>query len=300
MKTKNIPVIFLLLCAFILTGCELAVTNLTPSKVPENPSGIYTISMSARIRDGSVVDSSIVPQIVINGRTEYMHINPNNPRMYDFDYSMPYGQNEVAYYYVIDYQTIIHNDIHDRQLTSDLYTLGIVNRYIQTLESDRAPAGSVITVLGRGFSPKDTIYLGTTPADTDFISSNTLAFTVPLLPSGVSYPVYVKNHTDAVLYGEEFHIDDSVISTNMQQIELKTGEKTELILKIDQAAPAGGLTISITTDIPKSIIMDQAFISEGQNVVSITIEGGEPAQGHLFIEADGFADTILPLYIQGS
>lgn len=300
MKTKNIPIFLLLLSAFILAGCDLAVTNLTPSKVPENPSGIYTVSMSARIRDGSVIESTVAPQVVINGRTEYMHTNPNNPRIYDYDYSMPYGQNEVAYYYVIDYQTVVHNEIRERQLTSDLYTLGIVNRYVQTLESDRAPAGATITVLGRGFTPQDTIYLGTTPADTEFISSNTLAFTVPLLPSGNSYPIYVKNNTESMLYGEEFRIDDSVISTNLQQIHLKTGETTQLILKVDQPAPAGGLVISITTDIPKSVIMDQARVQEGQKVVSLTIEGGAPGEGYLFIEADGFSETVLPLYVRES
>lgn len=54
--------------ALLLSGCA-GLTNLTPEKIPENSSGLYTLSMSAHINDGSIVPGSIEPFIVIDENT---------------------------------------------------------------------------------------------------------------------------------------------------------------------------------------------------------------------------------------
>jgi hypothetical protein len=53
----------------------------------------------------------------------------------------------------------------------------------------------------------------------------------------------------------------------------------------------------VTTDIPASIIMPEVIIPGGQRSTSVTIEGGEPAQGNIFVEVQGYSEVILPVTI---
>ena len=62
---KKISVIIASLSLLIMSGCA-GLTNLTPEKVPENASRLYTLSMSAHINDGTIVPDSIEPFVVID------------------------------------------------------------------------------------------------------------------------------------------------------------------------------------------------------------------------------------------
>ena len=91
--------------ALVFTGCS-SLTNLTPDRVPENSSGVYTLTMSAYINDGSVVKDSIKPYIVIDGDTIPMTAvkDMKADRIYEYDYTLPKGRKNAKYYFLLKYQ----------------------------------------------------------------------------------------------------------------------------------------------------------------------------------------------------
>ena len=54
----------------------------------------------------------------------------------------------------------------------------------------------------------------------------------------------------------------------------------------------------LTTDIPNSIIMPEVLIPEGARTVSATIEGDKVGSGHLYINAKGLPELVIPVTIQ--
>ena len=62
-------------------------------------------------------------------------------------------------------------------------------------------------------------------------------------------------------------------------------------------APAGGLLLDITTDIPESVIMPEAVVPPGQNSLSITVEGGKPGSGSLFLKGYGSGEVSVPVTV---
>ena len=64
-KAKNIISFCASIAVLFFTGCS-GLTNLTPERVPENSSRVYTLTMSAYINDGAVIKDTIKPYIVID------------------------------------------------------------------------------------------------------------------------------------------------------------------------------------------------------------------------------------------
>lgn len=150
-KAKKIISVIALVAGIALSGCS-SLTNLTPERVPENPSRTYTLSMSAYINDGAVVKGSIKPYIVIDEQeipmTEVRNVEGD--RLYEYDYVMPKGRTEAKYYFVIRYQVnnTVNDTSRDREITSrTVYTLDPVSRYIVSMQNERRPVGSVVPVL---------------------------------------------------------------------------------------------------------------------------------------------------------
>ena len=79
-----------------LGGCATTLTNLTPLNIPENPSGIYTFSVSAKIRQTNADRETIKTTIVINGEEHKMELSDIGSDIYDFDYKMPRDLNEYV------------------------------------------------------------------------------------------------------------------------------------------------------------------------------------------------------------
>ena len=280
----------------LLTGCGLACNNLTPAKSPQNASGIYTMRMSTNLSDGSIIATSVEPMIVVDGQTHPMQSDPLNRDTYFYDYKMPANQNQAAYYYVVNYKADFHGTIRTRQIVSDLHTLKIVNRYVHTLECDRGLVGSKIMIIGRGFNPNDQVKVGEVDAPTHFVSSTALRFTVPHVVPNQVYPVSI--HTDGeALHVGLFRVDPSMFHTNLGHIQLVKGEEVMLTIRIDFDAPAEGLPLHITTDIPDSIVMEEVTIPAGERSVSVVIEAAQEGQGTLYIEGLGFAEKALPVLI---
>jgi len=281
---------------FLLTGCGITVENLTPTRVPQNPSGIYTITMQADVTGGAVRKDSLQGNIVIDGETLPMERNPVDPKLFDFDYVMPEDQAEAAYYFILNYNVLGGSKEEPKQVISDLYNFQLVNKYVIQLQVDRAPVGRPVTVLGRRFFRSDKIVIGGVEAETRFKSDNEIEFLVPPLPAGQSYFVQLQTDGRMVPIGN-FMIDLSLLKVAPRSLSLAPGETAVLVFSVDFDAPSGGLAVRVTTDIPSSIIMPEVIIPAGSRSVSVTLEGAAPGEGALFADVPGMKEVTIPISV---
>ena len=166
------------------------------------------------------------------------------------------------------------------------------------LQVDRAPVGRPVTVLGRRFFRSDRIVIGDVAAETRFKSANELEFLVPPLPAGESYFVQLETDGRMVPIGN-FMVDLSLLKVAPKSLELAVGESMVLVFSVDFEAPAGGLAVRVTTDIPSSIIMPEVIIPAGSRSVSVAVEGARPGQGALFADVPGMKEVTIPAYGRG-
>jgi len=204
---------------FFLSGCGVTIENLTPAKVPQNPSGIYTITMRTDAGGVTIKDDTVQASIVIDGETLPMTRNPIDPTLFDFDYVMPDDQAEAAFYYILNYAVLGGSEENPRTKFSELHSFQLINKYVLQMQVDRAPVGRPVAVLGRRFFRSDKIIIGDIEAETRFKSDNEIEFVVPPLPAGQSY--FVQLSTDGVLVPiGNFMIDLSLLKVAPRSLEL--------------------------------------------------------------------------------
>jgi len=170
----------------------------------------------------------------------------------------------------------------------------------------------LVGINGRGFNPNDIVYFDETPVRTVFESARSIGFYVPSLDANRNYRVAIGSSGSQTPVGT-FRIDGPVgneststgfsapnagalvVSPNV--ITLKKGEKTSLTFTSPVNATAGGLLIDVTTDIPESVIMPEVIIPQGSNTATVTIEGGRPGTGSLFIKGPGVKELNVPITV---
>jgi len=282
-----------------LTSCnQPSFINLTSGNLSQNPSGIYTLQTELEIQDRQVKQDTIEVFAVVGGETFPMVKDPVNPFLWSCDYKLPQGFDEATYYYLAKYS--IHGTTSGsspKEVKSDLQVFRLENRYVGNLASYRGPVGVEIAVQGRGMTKYDSITLGGSKATTRFLSENELRFTVPALPSGIDYPVQLIGGPHGALDIGNFRVDESVLGVVPSSLEIKSGDSATLLFKIDFEAPEAGLTIDVKTNIPSSVIMPEATISQGNKTVNIPIRGGEPGEGKLVVTAPGYQPVEVPLRV---
>lgn len=288
--------LFLLVLAALLSGCATSIQNLTSTRIPENPSNIYTISMTVENRDGAVVRDSFRPKIVIDGESYPMEPSDMDPMTFNFDYQMPRGRSQAAYYFIVEYDVQRTGVPRTRTMVSDLYNLQLINRYIVRLQSDRAPIGQRVSLLGRGFFESDQVLIGGLEAQTRFRSGNELEFVVPPLQANRSYPVEVRSGRGILPVGM-FRIDESTLEVNRDAVQLGVGDSDIMVFQIDFEAPVGGVLVDVTTNIPRSIIMPEVIIREGETQTSVRIEGARPGRGFLYANVPGTRELLIPIEV---
>ena len=161
------------------------------------------------------------------------------------------------------------------------------NRYVGNLASYRGPVGAEIAVQGRGLTKYDVIKVGEQDATTRYLSENELRFVVPALPSGLDYPIKLSGGAHGALDIGNFRIDESRLGVSPIPLRYKPVILQPCFLKLITKHPAGGLAIDVKTNIPNSVIMPEAIISEGDMTVNIPVKGGEVGEGKLVISALG-------------
>lgn len=299
---KKFALTAIALASLFFAACS-SITNITPDTVPENPSRTYTLSMSAYINDGSIIQKSIDPIVVIDGTPRKMKAvsELEGKRFYEYEYTMPTDRQEAKYYFTLKYKSDMgSNGIVEKQIFSrDVYKLQPATRYVMSLQYDRGPVGAVIPVLGRGFDKLDKVYIGGVLADTKCISRTTLNFTVPSLQAGQSYDVEVRNNVTSIWVGQ-FRIDSGNLLVSPAQINIESGESLNMVFDLGFKAPEGGFEIDVKTNIPSSIVMPEVVVPTGKSSVVVPVKFTVPAKGALYINAKGFNEKIVPISVNES
>ena len=302
MKIKAIRnSLFLIGLLFLLGGCNTVFQDFTPEQIPENPSGIYTFSFSAEIPQGNRIAGTERAEITINNQTFPMVRSSSDDLTFTYDYKMPPGIKEARYYYTIywDYsaaQGVKTAARYSTQEEEKVYHARLINRYPIQLVNDRGPAGSLIPIVGSGFSSQDVVVVGGVEAATTIHSPNSLEFTVPALAAGKAYRIVVRTGGGDLPAGN-FRIDEASMSVQPEFLELAAGETDFLIIETGNPAPLGGLYIDAQTDIPDSVIMPEIIIPEGARSVNVNITGGQPGNGILMLTVPGFAPVEIPVSV---
>lgn len=287
-----------------MTGACSNITNLTPEKVPENPSGIYTLSMSASVGDGNVVKGSIAPFLVVDGGMIPMKeaSKKDGVSVYECEYTLPKGRESATYYYVVKYLTSNASTgaQYPKQFQSDVvYTLKPVSQYVANMAFERAPIGSVVPVLGRGFNSQDKVKFGPVYADIRNITRNSINFIVPPLPANKTYDVEIETSAGKSWIGQ-FKIDPSEISISPEKLNMQSGDVVNVVFYIGFRAPEGGYKIDVKTNVPSSVVMPEVVVKEGEDRVIVPIKAASIGEGFLFANATGFTETIIPVKVSAS
>jgi hypothetical protein len=285
------------LSLLFLAGCQgIVLSNLTPATLPENPSQIYTITLRVTTKTYTIVPNTLAPQIVIDGQIYPMKRSAMGENLFEFDYQLPAGREEIAYYFLVKYEIDANGSRTPGETFSEVTHARIVHRYVLSLEVNRGPVGARISVLGRGFTPQDVIYVNDQPARTVFESPNALSFFVPALPGGQNYKVMVGSASGNSPVGT-FRIDSSALSVSPSSLTLRSGESQSITFTTPNAAPPGGLLLDLTTDVPESVIMPEVIVPQGQTSVTVTVQGGKPGSGSLFLKGYGAGEVTVPVTV---
>ncbi|MEC9227843.1 MAG: IPT/TIG domain-containing protein [Verrucomicrobiota bacterium] len=289
---------FILVLLLGLSGCNTQIENMTPTRVPANPSGIYTLSAYAKLSNQSVMRESMSASIVIDGETHQMSQSEVGEAYFDYDYTMPENRDSARFYYVLDYKFINKDKvIKDATVQSSIEQMKLIDRYSISLDTSRAPIGTSLAVLGRGFSRRDKVYVGGVEANTRFISSNTLQYIVPNVTPAMSHLVEVRGvSTESA---GTLKVDPALpLRVIPDSLTLQKGQRQALAFAMDNPAPMGGLYINVTTDIPSSVIMPEVIIPETARTVNIAVQAGEPGAGSLYIQGPGMNEIVIPITVE--
>lgn len=286
------------LALLLVTGCSnIGITNLTPGVLPENPSQIYTISTRAKPKAVNVVPGSVVVRIIIDGQSFEMRKSNLGKDIYEFDYQLPAGRTELAYYFLVNYKFENKGIVSAREDFTDVIRTKVVGRYVLSLETVRGPVGARVSVLGRGFTAQDTVTFDGVPARTVYDSPNALSFFVPAVETGRNYKVEIAGANDTSAVGT-FRVDPATLSVSASELSLKRGEVSPLTFTLAAPAPTGGLLLDVTTDAPDSVIMPEVVVPAGQTAITVNVTGGQPGSGNLFLKGFGETEITIPFSVR--
>jgi len=287
-----------LLGLVLLTGCDMTLTRITPDSLPENPSQLYTITLRATPKAASIIKDSVTSFLVIDGQSHKMNKSPMGEDLYEFDYQLPNGRDEMAYYFLVQYQYETSVRPRSQEMYTEIYHTKIARRYVLSLEVNRGPVGARVNVLGRGFAAQDTVYLDNQPTRTVFESPNSISFFIPAVPANRNYKVMLGGLSGNSFVGT-LRVDPSNVQVFPTSLTLHSGEVQNLTFSLPYAATAGGLLLDVTTDVPESVIMPEVVVPAGQSSVSVPVQGGKKGSGNLSLKGYGPSGEILvPIAVQ--
>lgn len=295
MKSYALPFFFCGLLFF--AGCTQRIVNLTPERLPQNPSGIYTISAATDFENESVVPGTLKMDIVIDGQRHEMEPSAVGEGMWDFTYRIPENRDAAAFYFIAYYDSFIRDSIVAKNEQTDLFRVNLANRYVITMESERGPVGARIPVVGRGFTEFDTILVGGLEAETAYGTPNAICFIVPALEADKGYQVEIDGASGRLPIGV-FRVDAARMQVSPTTLRIPAGQRGVFVVGIPSSAPRGGLPVTALTDIPESLVMPEIIIPHGSRTVSVPFEGRTPIRGELHLKAPGFNDVRVPVIIE--
>jgi len=282
---------------FLLAGCGVSITNLTPNVIPENPSQIYTISARVNPQVPNLAPGSLKVRIFIDGQSFPMTKSALGDNIYTFDYQLPAGRDEIAYYFLVNYKFQSNGVTSEREQYSDIVHAKIVGRYVLSLEANRGPVGARVSILGRGFTAQDTVTFDGTPVRTVFESPNSISFFVPAVESGRNYKVELSGASGTSPVGT-FRVDPTSLTVSPTELSLTHGQAQALTFTLPSPAPTGGLLLDVTTDVPESVIMPEVVVPEGSASVTVNVTGGKAGSGSLVLKGYGDGEITIPVTVK--
>jgi len=305
MKTRHLFQAACLFAAIAFSGCQSFVQNLTPARIEANASDIYTFRIKVDENMRNVIPNTMRVDIVVNGETHAMRRDLTIGKfVWVYEYQVPSNVSNIPFYAVLHYKSSgnagpVDEVLYSTDLTpgNKLYSSSIVNRYVAQISSSRGPVGATIGVLGQGFTEFDKVVIGDVEAPTLFVSHNQLNFTIPPMAAGQTYDIKVRTG-DGDLNAGNLRIDSATIGIQPTSLSLRNGESLPITFYVDSAAPVGGLIISVTTNVPNSIIMPEVVIPAGQRSVSVPVDGAAPGSGFIWVKADGYQEVRVPVSVE--
>ena len=282
----------------LLAGCNLTITNLTSDVLRENPSQLYTITARVTPTSRSVDRSSLQVSVVIDSQDQPMKKSTEANDVYEYDYPLSRDRDSASYYILVRYRFNSEGPTKTNEMYSEVYRFTVARRYALPLVASRGPVGARVAIAGRGFTPQDVVYLEATAARTVFESPNSLSFFVPPVEPNRNYNVAIGGGGTTLSVGT-FHADVTGASVTPPSLTLRTGESQTVTFTIPTAAPQGGLLLDVTTDIPESVIMPEVVVPEGSTNVVVTVQGGKPGAGALYLKGFGPGEITIPVSVSG-
>lgn len=281
-----------------LAGCDLKLTDLTPQVLPENPSRIYTFALRVTPKNVKVVQSSITAKLVVDGQVLDMKPGALGGRVFEYEFQLPAGRDELAYYYLIDYAVENDAGIVRRQDFTEIKRVRVVGRYVLSLEANRGPVGARVSVVGRGYTPNDVVKFDDQPVRTIVESANSLSFYVPAVETGRNYRVTLEGTAGTSPIGV-FRVDAGMLDVSPSALQLTSGGVQSLTFSLPAPASVGGQLLDVTTDVPDSVIMPEVIVPEGMTSVTVDVRGGSPGTGSLFVPGYGQAgEIVIPVTVR--
>lgn len=280
-----------------LVGCSKTLTNVTPQVAQRNPSNMYRFTTQCNVNPNKVIPDSFQLDLIIDGERHPLQSEALTPAFYFYDHTLGADRTNAKYYFELNYQQNNRGKLRSYVKKTPLFDFEIQERCCFCLDNERGPIGAEMKILGRGFSEGDRVILGEYNTPTSFVSENVLSFQIPPVVAGKTYPVYTICNGDKNFVGNLL-VDNSRFSVDPKTLELNKGEKADLLIEISCTLNTD-LYVNVTTDIPDSIIMPEVRIPGGETSVQVSIEGGEPGQGSLFISAQGFDEIEVPVHVAG-
>ena len=286
-----------LLC---LPGCSPTLTNVTPSVTQRNASNLYRFTVHSKVSENQVIANTFKPTLVIDGTSYPLKQEDFNKNFFCFDHFIDNARSEVAYYFCLEYDRNNHGKICSKVEKTPLSKMLIQDRYVVSLNMERASISSEVRILGSGFSDKDRVLVGDFNAETQLISENVLAFYVPSVMSGKSYPIWVyDNHSQKIFVGNLL-VDKASLFCDVDSLELEEFDTVNVTISTNCKVPENGLDVQVMTDIPDSIIMPEVKIPGGMDSVSVDIQGSAAGKGNLYISAMGYNELVVPVNVKAA
>jgi hypothetical protein len=114
----------LLLLPALLTGCS-SITNLTPSRYPRDPSGVYRFEAQWRSNRQAIREDSFKPLVVINDDTYPMQPVPLVQDRWEALVPVPADKDVIHYHFKFDYMINAISQPRADSLMSQDYRLKI-------------------------------------------------------------------------------------------------------------------------------------------------------------------------------
>ena len=247
----------------LLAGCNLTITNLTSDVLRENPSQLYTITARVTPTSRDLDRSSLQVSVVIDGQNQPMQKSAGTSDVYEYDYPLPRGRDEAAYYFLVRYRFNSRHAGRDvRGILGDLPLQGRAPLCAAARGQPR-PGRRAGRASPAAASPRRTSSTSTPPRRAR-VSNPRVRSASSFPPSSPTalYNVAISGGGSTLSVGT-FRADATGATVTPSSLTLRTGEHQTLAFTIPNPAPQGGLLLDVTTDIPESVIMPEVVVPEG-------------------------------------